>query len=222
MDEDYSNQAPGDVLVIGGGRFGRLAVRRLGQRVRSVVEPEPTPALLAAGAPVVKGEGVAEASRMLAGSEPPAWLAPMLPQHFLARWLDLVAKPAQQLALPEVLLPECAHRMQFGPAWHLSLADFRCPDDCPEPPESCRVTGKPRGEPMYSRLARVALPGASTAVLRSHQLAPGIGALATGELMELAGRVRARRGDWVLASACRCHGVVEALRFSGQAAGVTP
>lgn len=208
-----NSQVQGDVLVIGGGRFGRLAVRRLGKRVLAVVEPEPTPGLLAAGARVIEAEGVAEAARMLAVPEPPPWLAPMLPLHFLARWLERVVGPAKPLELPAETLPEAAHRVAFGQAWHLSLASFRCPDDCPEPAEHCQVSGKKRGEPMFSRLAGIRLPGALTAVLRSRQLAPGIGALATAELLDLARRVRERGGAWVIGSACRCHGVVEALLF---------
>lgn len=214
MEPQESTHQKADILVIGGGHFGQLAVERLGPRVVAVVEPEPTTELMALGAPLVRADGIAHAGRVLAAPQPPRFLAPMLPLHFLARWLELATGRAKPLALPAKALPQAALTIPAGDSsWHLSLADFRCPDDCPEPPEKCYISGKPRGAAMYERLASIHLPGHETATLRSYQLAPGVGGLLATEMLDLAQRVKARRGKWVLGSSCLCHGVVEALDF---------
>ena len=54
-------------------------------------------------------------------------------------------------------------------------------------------------------------PGRTTAVLRSHQLAPGVGGYRAAELLGLRDRLAAQGGDWLLATACRCHGVAGSL-----------
>lgn len=206
----------GSVVVIGGGRFGRLAVERLGRRVALVVEPEPDPELLALGATVVREDGIAYLVRLLEApvAEHPAWVVPMLPRHLVGEWLfrSLLQLSPRFLSPPRECLPPVASLME-GEAgqFYLSLADFLCPDDCPEPAEVCTVTGKPRGEPMFSRLGGMNCPGWRVAVLRSRQLAPGVGGLRCGELLELRERLVRRGGRWVVATACRCHGVAQGL-----------
>ena len=97
---------------------------------------------------------------------------------------------------------------------YLSLADFLCPDDCPEPAEICTVTKNPRGRPLHERLAAISADGWSTGVLASRQLAPGVGGLAVDDLLRMKQRVAARGGGWLLGTACKCHGVLQALCFS--------
>lgn len=204
------------MVVIGGGRFGRLAVQRLGRRVAVVVEPEPAPELLSLGATVVREDGIAYLDRLLEApaAERPSWVVPMLPRHLAGEWLfrSLCSLSPHFLAPPRRCLPQVATFME-GEAgqFYLSLADFTCPDDCPEPARVCTVTGKPRGEPMFSRLEGMDCPGWGVAVLRSRQLAPGVGGLRCGELLELRQRLAARGGRWVVATACRCHGVAQGL-----------
>ena len=96
----------------------------------------------------------------------------------------------------------------------MSLADFLCPDDCPEPPKLCTVTGKPRGEPLYQRLGRMNPPGWSVAVLRSRQLAPGVGGCLPPEMLHIKQRIKAQGGTWLVATSCRCHGVVNGLSLA--------
>ncbi len=213
----------GQVLVIGGGRFGRLAVERLGPRVCLVVEPDPGPELEALGAPVLAADGIAAASELLEQPQAPDWVVPALPLHFVGEWLllCLADQEPRLLPVPRESLPPAAW---VGPGqhqeWYLSLADFLCPDDCPEPARVCTVTGQPRGEPMYQRLASIRLPGFQTVALRSRQLAPGVGGLRREELMALRGRLAQGGAEsrWVIATACRCHGVVQALALKGAAA----
>jgi len=210
------------VLVLGGGRFGCIAVQRLGPRVALVVEPEPSPELKAFGAPLLVGDGITAAAEILEQDQAPYWLVPALPRHFLMEWLMLSLKDrSPRLAeIPRESLPKAA-MIHAGRnlEWYLSLADFRCPDDCPEPAGICSHTGLPRGVPMHERLAGISLPGYQTRVLRSRQLAPGVGGLPRPELLELRDTLRQSgdNGNWIIGTACRCHGVVQALRL-GEAA----
>lgn len=206
------------VLVLGGGRFGRLAVKRLGSRVALVVEPHPTPELRSLGVEILASDGVAAAKNILDSPRSPAWLVPALPLHFLRRWLFLCLSdhnpqlheiPRQ--ALPQVAMLHAGHDKE----WYLSMADFVCPDDCPEPAGLCTHTGQPRKGQMFEMLAKVRLPDFETRVLRSHQLAPGVGALARQELLDLREEIRGRGpgSSWVIGTACRCHGVVQAMHL---------
>jgi len=211
------------VLVIGGGRFGRLALERLGGRVSAVVEPEPASGLKdlarAGGVELVKSGGVAALSRALSSPQTPMWVVPALPRHLLVDWLlaELSGQGARPLPTPPGALPAVASLHQ-GPngQLYMSLADFLCPDDCPEPANICTSTGQPRGEPLFERLARVDLPDRETAVVRSHQLAPGVGGYRTADLLGLRGRLVARGGRWFIATACRCHGVAGSLALEAR------
>lgn len=213
---DVDNRA----LVIGGGRFGRLAVARLGKRVTQVVEPDPAPELYALGAQVLVRDGIEAAAAILDSNDAPPWLVPALPLHFLAEWLLLTLAPLgpEPIAIPRENLPEAAmlHQGQRK-QWFLSLADFTCPDDCPEPAELCTMTKEPRGEPMFQRLAKIEMPDCETRILRSKQLAPGVGALSRDELLLLRKEIikRGPGAGWVLGTACSCHGVVQAIRWKG-------
>lgn len=211
-------QAMRDILVIGGGRFGRLALERLPGRVATVVEPKPDDALLALareqGAELVQASGVDLLAPALAAKQPPAWVVPALPRHLLYDWLlaELASQGARAVEVPEEVLPPVASvfRGEEGQLF-VSLADFLCPDDCPEPPKLCTVTGKPRGEPLYQRLAGMSPSGWSVAVLRSRQLAPGVGGCLPGEMLQIKDQIGAQGGNWLVATSCRCHGVVSGL-----------
>jgi len=208
------------VLVLGGGRFGRLAVERLGKRVTQVVEPNPTAELYALGVDILTQDGIAAAASILNSTDAPPWLVPALPLHFLVEWLCLsLANLGPELVdIPRQALPQAAMLHQGDrKQWYLSLADFTCPDDCPEPAKLCTETKQPRGEAMFQRLAKIEMPGFETVIMRSQQLAPGVGALARDELLLLRKKIiqRGPGAGWVLGTACRCHGVVQAVKWKG-------
>ena len=207
----------GRVLVVGGGHFGQKAVAALGSRVLAVVEPRPSPELRALGAPIWSLDGLVGLRQALASPRPPVWVAPCLPRHLFADWLRAELSHLQPRTLPLdrtglTDLPQVIAGDQGQ--LYLSLTDTRCPDNCPEPARICQKTGLPRGVPLHRRLADLARPGFANAVLVSRQMAPGLGAVAVGEMLAWRGRLAQRGGPWLVATACRCHGVLEALALT--------
>ncbi|MFH1058730.1 MAG: hypothetical protein V1797_08635 [Pseudomonadota bacterium] len=206
----------GRVLVVGGGRFGALAALRLGRRVLAVVEPAPSAGLRASGAELWQMDGLAGLQKALALPRPPVWVAPCLPRHLFADWLraelaergcrvrNLPLEPGQVPALPSVM---AGRQGQL----YLSLTDTLCPDDCAEPARRCPKTGLPRKQNLYAVLAGLDLAGIKPAVLVSRQLAPGVGGVRVAGMLAWRETMARAGGAWLVATACRCHGVAEVL-----------
>jgi len=53
-------------------------------------------------------------------------------------------------------------------------------------------------------------------VVASRQLAPGVGGYAPRRLLDLAATVAKAPGPLLIATACRCHGVVHGLQRKGE------
>ena len=208
------------IILVGGGRFGQLALQRLGSRITRVIEPQPDRELRllakAAGAEIIAGQGADALDRMLGEREPPAWVIPALPRHLLVDWLLITLKKqgVQRLTVPDEAMPRVPSLTRGADGQILlSLADFLCPADCPEPARICTVTGQTRGAPLYQRLAKIDLPGWFTGVLRSRQLAPGVGGYPGTDLLVLKRRIQQSGERWLLSTACRCHGIMGAIEL---------
>ncbi|MEW6660730.1 MAG: hypothetical protein AB1424_18970 [Thermodesulfobacteriota bacterium] len=209
-------------LILGAGKFGRLALERLraqDEQAQFLVADWNARVLRAQGLDVSGVQGVeAEAVAFLAESlrEGAAgdWIIPAIPEHVAFSWLrqgplagtgwEVLEVPAEPATLTPV-----AVRGREGELY-LSRARHLCPDDCSEPPV-CPVTGEPRETPLYEELAALEVPGFKTAVIPSLQLAPGVGGFPPGRLLALAQNLAGLRGKVLVATACRCHGVVHAL-----------
>jgi hypothetical protein len=181
-----------------------------------VVENNPTPCLYKKNVKIIEADAVETASLFMRENPPPKWVVPAMPIHFLAEWLCLEFKAfkPEKTPLPEMDLADIKSVM-IGKdrQLYLSMADFLCPDDCPEPLEYCFHTGLKRKFQLFERLAAINLKGWQNATLRSHQLAPGVGGFKVGQLLELRDKIKAQPGKWIIASACRCHGVLEGVEF---------
>ena len=88
---------------------------------------------------------------------------------------------------------------------------FYVPDDCPEPVDRCTVTGRARPLVLFEHLAALDVPGWPVVVVRSRQLAPGVGGFRPSDLLAAERRLCEAGGQVLLATACRCHGVIDAL-----------
>ena len=209
-------------LILGAGKFGRLALRRLARQdaAASFVGVDRDPAALMAaldGVPVwsrVQAEAIAFLVQHGGGGGRWDWIIPMVPVHVACHWLlagPLAGSAWQPAAVPEALA-EVIPGARRGPQGelYLSRAQHLCPDDCAEP-EVCPVTGESRALPLHQELASLHLPGYEIRVIPSQQLAPGVGGYPPGRLLDLARDMGALQGNVLIATACRCHGVIQGL-----------
>jgi hypothetical protein len=210
-------------LILGAGKFGRLALTRLARQDAAatflVVDrmPSALAAVRALDLPGVSGV-VAEAVAFLAANlredSPWDWLIPMVPVH--VAWAWLLAGPLkgwETAVVPEALAglgPGCFR----GPEGqvYLSRAAHLCPDDCLEADQVCPVSGESREVPLFAELANLGRPDLAIKVIASWQLAPGVGGYPPQELMALSRELTGLSGRILIATACRCHGVVHGLR----------
>ncbi|MEJ2069290.1 MAG: hypothetical protein P8X65_04930 [Syntrophobacterales bacterium] len=215
-------------LILGAGKFGLLALQRLSAQdpgARFLVVDHQTGALAAArslgvaGADLIEAEVIPYLAAHLGPAPPWNWLIPMVPLHVAYAWLlagPLAGQGWEPVAVPEELedLAPLAIRGPQGELY-LSLARHLCPDDCDEP-AICPVTGEERDQPLFLRLAVASRPELPLLVVASEQLAPGIGGYSPGKLLTLAEAVAATSGPLLVATACRCHGVVHGLQRKGE------
>jgi hypothetical protein len=233
--KDHEPQAgfSGDeVFIIGAGHFGKRAVDLLSQRFKAplwVVEKDEEALRFLGGLPIERI--LHDAVPFLVSSfhllHPKNVIVPAVPLHLAYEWLRLSMKGdfrVFQIEVPETIKPLLPHTWEGNEGSLLvSYADFRCPDDCPEPADHCTVTGKKRGTPLHALLSDIALPGYRIHVLRSRQLAPGVGGYTVGDLQELLRRVESGgKGKWLVATACKCHGVVSAMEITGKKSETIP
>ncbi len=210
-------------LILGAGKFGRLALERLsGQEAQAefLVVERASQALAAARsltsarAQWLEAEAGAFLAESLNQAEAWDWLIPAIPEHVAFIWLRqglLAGTDWETIEVPALVatLTPLAIRGREGELY-LSRARHLCPDDCAEP-EVCPVTGEPRETPLYEELAALEVPGFRTAVISSRQLAPGVGGFPPVRLAALAQELADLGGKALVATACRCHGVVHAL-----------
>ncbi len=216
-------------LILGAGKFGRLALRRLrGQdsHARFLVIDRQAKALAAArisggeAAELLEGEAIPFLSAHLGPASPWDWLIPMVPVHVAYSWLmngPLARENWEPAGVPESLRNLAALSIP-GAKGELYLSQaHRCPDDCAEP-DACPVTGEERQHPLFVKLAEASRPGLPILVVASRQLAPGVGGYPPQELVKLAETMVAAKSPVLVATACRCHGVVHGLQRKGEKA----
>lgn len=218
MDTQNLNK---DVWIIGFGRFGRLALQRLLKikadfrfLIVDTVNTNDEPAQ--ENVQFVSENGVQFLRHHLAYGYSPHWIVPAVPIHLAAEWcLDsLGPKRAQRVAAPrgiEGYVPS----LMLGDSGdvYVSLATFKCPDDCPEPAKYCTATGEKRERNLFDVLQGMRIPGYKVLVVRSRQLAPGVGGYKGQELLLLRSALEGIQGRTLIATACRCHGVITAMEI---------
>ena len=215
-------------LILGAGTFGRLALKRLARQdaAASFVVVDRDPAALTMrvdGVPgwtQVQSEAAAFLVQHLGDDGRWDWIIPMVPVHVAFHWLmagPLAGSAWQPAAAPEAFAGFISGGRR-GPQGELYLSRARhlCPDDCAEP-EVCPVTGESRDLPLHRELASLHLAGYEIRVIASRQLAPGVGGYSPRRLLDLARDMGALKGNVLIATACRCHGVVDGLaQWSGE------
>ncbi len=225
LNSDYiRDPLPEDaILIIGAGHFGKRAARIL-----SGLHLRPTPILIVdkdRGSlteikdPAVEKilcEGIGFLVKNFHFLRPSNTIIPAVPVHLAFEWLKKNLDNdyrVTRIGVPKDIRPFLPHIWEGKEGSLLiSHADFRCPDDCPEPADYCTVTGETRGKPLYELLRQLDLPNHRIHIIRSGQLAPGLGGYRADDLRKLFGRVRGEgMGKWLVGTACRCHGTVTAM-----------
>lgn len=211
------------VFVIGAGHFGSRAARIVSEKGNShviVLDVDEKRLSQTNGLNVkkVSCDGIrflVENAHRLSDANT---VIPAIPRHLAFEWLRGSLEreyQIQKISVPEEIISDLPHTWPASEGSLLiSYADFICPEDCPEP-EFCTVTGERRDHPLYELLSHLDLKDFQVHVIRSHQLAPGLGGYPTGDLLEAAQSVtRGKTGRWLLGTACRCHGIVTAFDIS--------
>jgi len=210
-----------EIWIIGVGQFGFLAYRRLSESAKKrhfiLVDPIKQNLLRCEGseATLEQSDGVDFLSKHLHRTERrPDWIIPALPVHLAAEWIvsRLRSEGLRRIAISpriEPLLPNPIRGSEGN--IYVSHADFRCPDDCSEPRGLCTVTQKPRKQNMFDLLRALRIHPFQSMVIRSYQLAPGIGGYRPKQLFALLEGVKKTGGHVLVCTACRCHGVITGL-----------
>ncbi|MEW6188342.1 MAG: hypothetical protein AB1585_21700 [Thermodesulfobacteriota bacterium] len=212
------------IFIVGYGKFGKSALSRIRHRwtKAEVWLIDSRPESLVEG---VNKRGslirvVSDGPRFLFENNTAIndtdWVIPALPRHLAFEWLrlNMQTKTAPGILTPPATLGEgLPFRKIFGRNLYLSYADFVCPDNCPAPPHYCFKTKKVRPIPLWEGLrAHQGLKG-TLAVLESRQLAPGLGGFPFKDLRSILEMARKTGPPFYLATACRCHGVVNGLTW---------
>jgi hypothetical protein len=208
--------------IIGAGRFGTLAYQRLRQadaQRRFILVDRSEKRLPQSNGPLLStvcADGIAFLAQHLDQNHLPDWIIPTLPIHLAAEWLQrhFGIAAMQRVDLPDGLDAQLPHSQQGASGdLYTSYAGFRCPDNCHEPDDICMVTHKQRDVNMYRRLAELKIGAFSSLVIRSHQLASGVGGYRPAQLRQLAANAKQDPGHLLVSTACRCHAVVSAFRY---------
>jgi hypothetical protein len=217
---------PEKIWILGAGRFGTIACKRLLNRhaqasflVIDSREEELARIEERFGLPVQFQEAVS-----FIGARPLAddvWIIPAGPIHVAFQWL--LGRIEKNRSAYSIDVPQAVDDLVPNPfrmnskTLYASFADFRCPDACSEPDEICTHTGKPRPGNLFEHLQKVKVPGFEMVVVRSWQLAPGVGGYPGAALKGALETVSRKPGRYLLATSCRCHAVVDALGWEKKA-----
>jgi glycine/D-amino acid oxidase-like deaminating enzyme len=211
------------ILILGAGVFGRRALCALKEQYDHITvvdrDKEALKSSTGTEVKVVREEAVL----FLAGSDLREfdWIIPALPLHLAFSWLLCVLKndrvPCRQVPVPPGLaVPNPYYR---DGTLYTSLAEHICPPACPEPEGTCYLTGKEREAPLFEILRKMTLRDCWVEVVRSHQLAPGVGGIRPERLIALYHSARSVRGNILVATACACHGVLNMMGISSRQKG---
>jgi hypothetical protein len=209
-------------LILGAGRFGRLAWQRLSERQPEarfcLVDHDPEKVgHISKNSTIetVTATATHFLAKALEAETLPDWIIPAIPRHVAFDWLwgqRTTGARWHQISVPAALGQDLPVS-QRGPAGelYLSLSTVQCPDDCPEPVEKCYLTGLERTYNLYDYLENVSLQDYTSLVIRSRQLAPGVGGYRPADLWHLRLQVHNASGRILISTSCRCHGVSHAL-----------
>ena len=214
--------------IIGAGRFGQIAVTRIAAKKTSAritvidqrsIDFDPNEI------DMIRQDGIQWLATRLHPDAPVDIIVPAIPVHVAVQWMHCKLKKIYEiypLIISNNWLTRLPHPMRGGVGRiYVSHADFRCPDNCPEPKAICTHTGKPRPRDLFRFLAEIDFGDVLPIVLRSHQILPGVGGIYPDELFDALEMVRRNNTrPLMVATACRCHGVIDFFRLRKRPAAI--
>jgi hypothetical protein len=148
-----------------------------------------------------------------------AWIVPAVPVHVAYQWIRRAYRDHPKRFIRPVEVPEDVDRWVLNPyrvpggTVYSSIASFICPDACIEPEKMCPYTKSSREWDLFERIAQIPSDGFDLVVFRSFQLAPGVGGYPALHLKKALDFVDRKSGAYLIATSCRCHGVIDAFTF---------
>lgn len=209
--------------IIGGGKFGSRAIKALSKADSSnyltIVEKKKSVCKRLEGRKfdVVCMDGIQYLERNLTSARFPDWIVPAIPLHVAYEWIR--AKISGSTVIERVTVPDDLVTAVPNPITakasqlYISIADFRCPENCPEPDEICTYTGKARSMILHEFLNSLRYKNFKSVVIRSHQLAPGVGGFTPAALFDALNQVRNTPVPILLSTACSCHAVLNSFKI---------
>lgn len=212
-------------VIVGGGKYGVEAARFLERRGRSYIILDRNPECAAmkeldlvkvSNVNEIKGEG----RYFLEGGIDvlpsflklePEYIFPTAPIHVAAEALRLKFNLKPWNEVLDCIIANLPARVVVSAGRGSVVVSYNRDADCLEKcsaPEICPVTKIKKPCPMHD-LVKFAYPGAF--VLISRQLEPGLGAIEGKDFAYLM-REAEKKEEIVVATACRCHGVITALK----------
>ena len=206
-------------LIVGCGHFGRRAAQTLAQGNPSATifvidrRKEALRKVSHLDVETLRGDAVFRLNQILSSNRLVDYIIPAVPFHLAFEFLLSKLKPlgARRGKVPPLGRLPNVMRGKTGDVY-VSFSDFLCPEDCDEPTR-CTVTGRKRERPLFKVLAGLSGP-LDLKIIRSRQLAPGVGGFRTLDLLRLLKdleRQGVRDRPFLISTACRCHGVISAL-----------
>jgi len=208
-------------LIIGCGRFGSRAIETLlrkDHRAAIIVVDKDEKALEKVSSFHVEriaGDGISFLNQSLKKGRD-TYIIPAVPFHLAFEYILSQLKPlgGKREKVPDLTGLPNPMRGKTGDLY-TSIADFLCPEDCPEPPRHCTVTREKRGKSLYKILEELRGPFESK-VIRSKQLGLGVGGYLPEDLLNMVREIKKAGVSnrlILISTACRCHSVISALSF---------
>ena len=218
---DLSEGTMKSIWILGAGKFGSKAAKVLSRKNKmaelTVIEKnsELCRQIERLGFKTVCMDGIEYLDQNLKDTNCPDWIIPAIPVHVVYEWVRLKIKDSYILKptpVPKGVINSLPNvfKGKRGEIY-MSIADFICPDNCPEPEDICTHTGKPRPFTLYKKLESIKYDNFSSVVVRSRQLSPGIGGYSPGALFHALDVIKDSTIPVLLSTACRCHGVMHAF-----------
>jgi hypothetical protein len=210
-------------IIVGGGKYGSVAVEYLRRNKRGFVLVDKDPNCLAvkkyrlksAGHIGTEGEcfregGITKVLELIEQLKP-EYVFPTAPIHIAAELAKSKFKLAPWDEVIDCILANLPASVVLNVGRGNLIVSYNRDKDCLEKceaPDVCPSTRK-RKPCTMDKLMKFAYP--EGIVLVSYQLAPGMGALKCSELLQFFAQAE-KKDKFVVATACGCHGFFSALK----------